>query len=569
MSSQNLTLDKLNIDILYTILLILHDVSRHSLFSTLSTNRTLYNATLPVLHRSCVLDYTDGDQKAETMARVESWLKEDFNSVIFTFIREITTKSSAGSWRYNRDGSDEAPDKWDSLIQMLRRVPHLASFTFDCDEQMPTIILDTLHSYHPTTHLHIRNWTRIPEGRVFGDPAEEALANSPCLRSLQGHFVIGESRRPDYRLQAFDRIVKLSPNLESISRISNLASSCVVYGFSQGDLEIRDAERRKFKVDQPRRKAIKSLEMNFGETAVLKDLATYIDLGQLVTLKKTEPTSDLMFLAAEDPAFQLSSLRHLDIRLYAQDQQITAFQAFLASLSPLESLSVALDTSRPWSSILSAIILHHSTSLKTLSLHQAESAHKESMRVCLTLEELDNIRNSCSELTSLGLDIDRTLDMERERAYYANLHRFINLRELTIHMDLGLAYYSEGLQPFFKQLKQNISDDEPKVNCEGSKMGECYGKANEAFALKVWEEVSQRELARKGVHLLVLCMGEQDRVMGPGRPAYWVRFERSRRHLVTVKRNERDDRFGQVDVKINGLQKIDIQSLAAKISQFL
>ncbi|KIK69089.1 hypothetical protein GYMLUDRAFT_236945 [Collybiopsis luxurians FD-317 M1] len=562
MSSQNLTLDKLNIDILYTILLILHDVSRHSLFSTLSTNRTLYSATLPVLHRSCALDYTPGDKQAESMARVESWLKDGFDSVIFTFMRDLTVKDTLDYWQLRyRDKLDEASGthKWDSLVQLLIRIPNLASFTFDCHEQMPIIILDTLHSHHPTTHLHIRNWTRTAEDRVFGDPAEEALANSSCLRSLHGHFITGGSPDADYRFSAFNRIVKLSPNLESISKTSRSAGGCVVYGFSPGEWEIRDAEMRKFKVDGPRRKVIKSLEMNFGDAAVLKDLDTYIDLGQLATLKSIRLASDFMFLAAEESAFRLSSLAHLDVKLHAQvwgedgenaqNELTRAFKLFLTSLSPLQSLSVVLDTSRPWSSILSTILLHHSTSLKTLSLHQKESPSKESMRVCLTLEEVNDICNNYSELTSFALDIDRTLDKEQERAYYAILRRSINLRELTIHMDLGLAYHAENRQLFWKQLKKEISDDDPDI-IRHRQRKECYREADEAFARQVWEEVSQRNSSRKGVQLLVLCMGEQNREIGHGLPADWVRAEQSRRQRVTVQRNERDDRLDEVDVTI-------------------
>ncbi|KIK69090.1 hypothetical protein GYMLUDRAFT_255682 [Collybiopsis luxurians FD-317 M1] len=563
MSSQELILDRLNVDILYSILLILHDVSRHSLFSMLYANRAMYNATLPVLHRSCVLDYTPGDKQAAALARVESWLKDDPNSVIFSFMRDITIKDSPDYWRYkDTDVSDKAPDmsKWNSLIQLLARIPHLASFTFDCHEQLPIIILDAIHSYHPATHLHIKNWTRTAKGRVFGDPAEEALANSPCLRSLHGHFITGGGPNADHRFAAFDRIVRLSPNLEFISKTSRSAGGCVVHGFSMEEWEIRDAEMRKFKVDEPRRKAIKSLEMDFGDAAALKDLGTYSDLGQLATLKNIQLTSDFMYLAAENPTFRLASLTHLDVKLHAQawgedrenaqNELTTAFEVFLTSLPPLQSLSVVLDTSRPWSGILSIILLHHSTSLKALSLHQMESASKQSMRACLTLKELDDICNSCPELTNLTLDIDRTLDMERERAYYAILSRFTNLLELTIHMDLGLAYHEDGQQLFWKQLSDEISDDDPEIIRHHQRM-ECYCKADEAFALKVWEEVSQTGSAGKGLELLLLNMGEQDREIGHGYPAGWVLNEQSRRQQVTVCRCERDDRFGQVDITID------------------
>ncbi|KIK69132.1 hypothetical protein GYMLUDRAFT_255719 [Collybiopsis luxurians FD-317 M1] len=562
MSSQRFTLDKLNVDILYIILLFLRGVSRRSLFSMLYANRALHNATLPVLHRSCVLHYEAGDRQAATLAQVESWLKDSPEAAIFSIMRDITVKNSVYYRRCrSRRELDETSNKWDSLNELLIRIPRLTSFTFDCPEQIPIIILNTLHSHHPTTHLHIRNWTRTAEDRVCGDPVEEVLAISPCLRSLHGYFITGGSSDADYRLAAFDRIVKLSPHLESISQTSRHADSGDGYAFTLEERDIRNAEMRKFEVDKPRRKAIKSLEMDSGNAVVLKNLSTYIALDQLATLKSGWLTSDFMFVAAEDSAFRLSSLKHLDVKLReetwvedrknAQNKLITAFKVFLSSLSPLQTLSAVLDTSRPWSSILSTILLHHSASLETLSLHQVESAPKRSMRVCLTLEEVNNICNNCPKLTSFALDIDRTLDMEQERAYYDILRQSINLRELTVHMDLGLAYHAASRQLISESLNQSIPDDDRVIIRQRQRM-ECYQKADEAFAREVWEEVSQKGSSRKGVQLLILCMGEQNRERGRGKPAFWVQAERMRRQRVTVQRNERDDQLELVDVTIKG-----------------
>ncbi|KIK69109.1 hypothetical protein GYMLUDRAFT_236962 [Collybiopsis luxurians FD-317 M1] len=475
------------------------------------------------------------------MARVESWLKD---GVTVSFMRHITVKDTLDYWQVcRRDEPDEAQDtnKWASLVQLLIRNPYLASFTFDCHEQIPIVILDALHSHHSTTYLHIRNWTRIAKDSVFGDPAEEALANSSCLRSLHGHFVTDRGRKADYRLTAFDRIVKLSPNLESISKTTAhnpRVLKCIGSGYSSEETEIQNAERLKFKVGEPRRKAIKSLEMKSSDAATLKKLSTYIDLSQLTTLKNIQLASDFLFLAAEDPTFRLSSLTNLDVRLHAhwnrdrQNELTKAFEVFLASLSPLQSLTVKLATSRPWSSILSSILLHHSTSLKTLSLHQVESVEKP-MRDCLTVEELDDICSSCKKLTSLGLDIDRRSNMEQERAYYAILRQSINLRALTIHTDPDLAYHTK---PLFTTSNQKLPKSDPGFipQHQGT---ECNGEADEAFALKVWEEVSQKGSAREGIQLLVVCLGEQS----------WPRGRR-----VTVQRNERNDRLDEVDVAIHG-----------------
>ncbi|KAF5383445.1 hypothetical protein D9757_006113 [Collybiopsis confluens] len=557
MPLQSLTLDQLNNDILYTILLIIHDVSRHSLFYLLRANRKLHEVTLPILLSSCVLDYTTGDQQKASIARVESWLKQGNDSTVLSFMRHLTVKATR-PYYYREKGEQKAPDtsKWDPLVQLLMCIPHLASFTFDCHEQMPTVLLSRLGTYQPTAHLHIRNWTRISNDTLFGDPAEEALANSPSLRSLHGFFVTGQVPEADYRFPAFNRIVKLAPNLESVSQTTLSGGGCVVYGYSREEQTIRSREAKKFEAAVPRRKVIKSLEMNYGNAYTLEELATYIELNQLVSLKNIQLTSDFLLLAAENSTYKLSSLKHLDVKLYsarrgwagASVDLADAFVQFLASLGPLESLSIVLSTSQPWSSILSAICHHHGSSLTGLSLHQVESADKESMRACLTLEEVEDISNSCPGLTNLELDIDRTISRKQEQSYYAVLRLFANLRKLTIHMDLGLVHYSGRQNLLFRRLEGNLSDDDPDaVQLRLAK--KCYAHADEAFALDVWRDVAQ-SASPANLQKLVLCMGEQNREIGHGYPARWVLQEQSDRHLVRVQRNERDDQLEHLDVKI-------------------
>ncbi|KAE9398557.1 hypothetical protein BT96DRAFT_994759 [Gymnopus androsaceus JB14] len=504
----------------------LHDISRHSLFSLLTVNRAFHDITLPVFYRSCVLHFSNQDRSGA--ARIESWLKE--SSAILSFIRNITIAGGQVGYYNPPRGIVLAPaaentTKWNCVTQLLGKISRLASFTFDYPEQMPIILLDALHKHHPSAHLHIRNWRRSSTSNPVVEPAEEALAHSPCLRSLHGHFITG-GPDADFRNEAFDRIAKLSPNLVAISRTSRAQGGCVHYFIGRAKIQKRARKAQKFAVKTPRRKAIKSLRMNFANADTLTDLGSYMDLGQLTSLGDIELTSDFFRLAVEDQTYKLSSLKHLDLNLTSRrssrDYPATesAFTLFLAEgCGALKSLSIVIETSRPWGPILSTILLYQGFLLDKLSLHQVQGVK----RACLTLDEVSEICHSCPGLSSLGLDIDRTVERKAESAYYAILCQFSNLRKLKIYMD-------SGMHPF----------------------------AHKKFALEVWEGVSQRTGLTQTVRLreLILCIGEQDVTVFHGYPSPGARSLAASRERVRVKRSERDDRPAEVDVTITSVDNL-------------
>jgi len=265
------------------------------------------------------------------------------------------------------------------------------------------------------------------------------------------------------------------------------------------------------------------LEMDSFSVGTLRDLCSFLDLG---------------------------SLRNLDIKLtfhHINSDLNTAFTTFLAACGPLESLSIELGTSQSWDLILSAIRLHHSSSLSTLSLHQSESRTLQSMRVCLTLDELANICHSCPQLISLGIDIDRTAGKEKESAYYTILSRFFHLRTLKIYMDTG-AVYSYALHLVSRMSKEEEVDLRSKADS--------YPFIDKEFALNVWDMVSKRDLhwvwedsqgitRSSHLHELVLYMGNQ--VLTRGMGGYDTT---SKAQQVTVRRSERDDRPAELDVNV-------------------
>ncbi|KAJ3783921.1 hypothetical protein GGU11DRAFT_810827 [Lentinula aff. detonsa] len=220
---------------------------------------------------------------------METWLKD--NSSILFFIRHITVIGRMPAfWRQPRNESFvPAVTKWASLVQSC-----------------------SLKRYHPSTHLHIRNWTQISlDTTPFGDPAADALAKYACLRSLHGIFINGLPEA-GFRSSAFDRIVKLSPNLKDISRTSRRGGSCIIYGNKRA----QDRGRQKFMIDAPNRKYIKSLQMDDVDAHMLEELGSYLHLDQLTTLKNIIPYSDFLHLALDDLAHTSSVLSNILISIW-------------------------------------------------------------------------------------------------------------------------------------------------------------------------------------------------------------------------------------------------------------
>ncbi|KAE9398558.1 hypothetical protein BT96DRAFT_725993 [Gymnopus androsaceus JB14] len=317
-----------------------------------------------------------------------------------TFFHPTTSLSRVDQSRYYDDtaisaSAAEDRSQWSCVVQLLSKISRLASFTFDYPEQMPITLLDALHEHHPSAHLHIRNWRRSSTSNPVVDPAEEALANSPCLRSLHGHFITG-GPDVDFRNEAFDRIAKLAPNLEDISRTSRFQGGCVYYAFTAAEIQKRAREAQKFAVEAPRRKAIKSLRMDFANADTLTDLGSYMDLGQLTSLGNIVLARNFFHLAVEDQTYKLSSLKHLDLKLTpggsSRDYAVTesAFTHFLVEgCGALEAFSIVLETSRPWGPILSTILLHHGFSSSTSYLSiKWNHTRKGVKRALLTLDEV-------------------------------------------------------------------------------------------------------------------------------------------------------------------------------------
>ncbi|KAJ8087515.1 hypothetical protein PM082_006346 [Marasmius tenuissimus] len=197
--------------------------SKNTLFSLIRVNKRFHDIFLPLVYRHCTFEIDDidagrhlgaGKANVTQRSRIPRFLERDPNDLIFRATRSLTI-CSARRRRRGPPQTMEGPN-WTPLVQFIKHLTRLETLIFDCAESVPIALLAVLEEFHPASHLHVRNWVRKSLDVRVGDPEEEALARSPCLRSIGGIFS-GISGGLPINDPAFHRIVTLAPNITSVS----------------------------------------------------------------------------------------------------------------------------------------------------------------------------------------------------------------------------------------------------------------------------------------------------------------------------------------------------------------
>ncbi|KAL0571076.1 hypothetical protein V5O48_010884 [Marasmius crinis-equi] len=447
-------------------------------------------------------------------------------------VRKVVVYSDSVVWEgdtntYRSRRSPFAPSKelvqakWNSFIEFISRVVNLREVVFDCRERVPIILLNALEEKHPACRLHVKNWTRLRSDVKVGDPYEEALARSPCLRSLEAQFL---TSRTQLNHSAFERILALSPNLEAMSYLTfSPVGGMVDWLRPAPEAEVK-REREKFVVASPVRKSgMRRIRYDSLNTGLIQRWERFFDSRKVESLNlKALDNTEWMDYARENGTF--GGLKHLSFRIthhpQYSSQGLEEFKSgladFLDSCTALESLSVVcyhgyID--------LPAVLDRHGESLRSLRLHQVEGTN--GTRSLLAWDDLDLIRSKAPRLESFELDVNRATDPGRnEWEIYGFISSFSNLRHLTIHYDLGVHHDA---------FRSYVSQSDIRYH-------RAYNKINEDFAREVWWAVRG-----EGLEAMVIYDGESNQEIGVGRPAPWVSAEQAERQSFQVTRNERDD----------------------------
>ncbi|KAL0565705.1 hypothetical protein V5O48_016317 [Marasmius crinis-equi] len=452
---------------------------------------------------------------------------------LFRAIRKLDIRSTSDA-----PGRDE--NKWAPTVELIRRITNLREVVLDCRESVPLCLLDTLHQYHASCRLDVLNWTRLSHDIKVGDIHEEALARSPCLRSLHAAFVTGGLF--NYTESAFRRILALAPNIESAAMESEFFYG--VYPVTDEELEEERRESAKFEVVCTTKKSLKEIRWSFVDQQTLLGWKESIDLSVLGSLDIGILCYDALLYLRDHSIF--SALGHLSftspshansaISNTTSLQEISGIvMGFVCSLPSLQSLSV---TNYATTIDLPTVLLHHGTTIRSLSLHQTEGG-EERWAFSVTPAQIESLGTKAPNLESLEMDINRTPDGQDESEIYSALSRIPSLARVVLHYDLG--FYLVETLPNNQELAQQT-----------------YPAADSEFGKKIWRAVqpppSDQANSSGGCRLqnLILYMGEPNRESRGPEHREWVYYERTAKQKVTVSRSERDDSRDVVSVVVEG-----------------
>lgn len=334
-------------------------------------SRHFYAVTQLVVHRRQTLDFSPGEL-ATTQEVLSEWLSDPTQEFTLSNVRSIGVvgdKSCDDDENSSTASMDlEAVDTmWIPLVNVITKAARLTDLTFAYGAQVPICLLHALHEYHPKARLHVKQWSRL-HALDHTDEAELALANSPCLYSIQA--VLGtQFTLPYLEEAAFERILALAPNLHTVHIERQDTSE--YRSFSPMEEEEQQRKAELFKVDRIQERLhelrLESCSVISSIAGTLQKWKTMFDLSELRSLEiLVGDLSADFFSEASDLLRSLTRLR-LDFAPYFQDQgTLEAANQYLRTCRSLHSL----DLRNIKGSIPLATIFEHGKTLHNLSLHE-------------------------------------------------------------------------------------------------------------------------------------------------------------------------------------------------------
>ncbi|KAL0072664.1 hypothetical protein AAF712_000427 [Marasmius tenuissimus] len=468
-------------------------------------------------------------------ARIDNFLALDCEHLVFRAVRKVIVRSSPSpslSPPWNEH-------KWITFVELISRIKNLREMVFDCGERFPPTLLDTLHHYHPSSHLRIRNWTRLSANTRCGDPGEEALARSPCLRALHA-VVYSGGRLSDFTIPAFVRIISLAPNIDSVALETHPPFLGGAFSVADEELEEETRERKRFDAGSAIVKNLKDISWDHLELRTLLQWTEFCNLSRLQALVVgnldcdvlRHCTANLTFNGLKRLSFR-SSIYSISLGTLSPVEFENTVTNFLWSLPPLESLTITAGGSKI---DLIRLLLRHGHTLRRLSLHDVEGAFRK-RRSALTPEEVEALRVGAPSLEHLELDIDRTHDGSWEADFYSLISDFPRLVRIAFFYDVGL----------------HVIEEPPEVRRTYAR---CYFPVDSSFGEVVWRAVQPKGADPQHSRLeeLVLHVGE---VVGrsSGHWYYgqeWMQYGEAARQTVCMRRSERDDKRATFSIAVTG-----------------
>ena len=473
------TFEDLNNDVLRSICEHIYVESPETVFSLLFVSKHLHEIALPFRYQNVLVQLGEdppstlyGISRADFPREdVSAWLSEPSKACNLSFIHSLTIQCSERP----AIAPEDPVSGWPTVVELVTRLTRLRHIRYHAQEQFPLTLLDAIHAHHPSARIEILGWCRRDNAAGHEDPAELALARSPCLDTVS--LSIFNSDQTEYIKSAFGRLISLAPQLKRL-RYEESRGGCVVpmaepdpWGkqcdSSRSYGEASQRQWWRFKDEPPVRKAIEEFKFH-GRLGLDVDSVTdywsqIIDFSRLEKLDcAVEYPTSTTYLLSDSVSYLLPNLRHLSLRISKGVARDDLF-GLVRSCPPLETLNLH---GHPWISdyledavsekrlLLEKLLETHAQTVQHLALHYlapSKGLVDESplSRPFLLPINLEYIRNTCPKLQSLGIDIDYALTSDEEQEVYAMLATFSTLREVQL-------YYSRRF--VIEKLKESSSE---------------------------------------------------------------------------------------------------------------
>jgi hypothetical protein len=407
--------------------------------------------------------------------------------------------------------SSEEDMAWAPFVSLLEATIGLRDLIYDCQSQLPPILLRALHKKHRTCRLH--HLTFRFRTLLWGVPYpyEMELATSPSLYRVRVMCTDQDSDGDfDYNMDAVMELAAgLAPNLKEVSITeinSQLASS-------------RRSIRKPLWQGLPGFSGevtgcLTSLSLYYcGSIAKIQDWAKHTDFDKLKHLvigggqnKRTcGITGEAMEWIARNLSF--SNLKTLFVNLHRNDYEnsnphysenaISFFQA----IDPLEELTIN-GPMEP--QIMEAVLIQHGPTLKKLRLEPYESMINNRVRTEIPMEFTEDrvlqIHALCPLLEKLAITVTRDKSSASETAIYKSLGKMESLRSLLIILDC--ANWRIGRDPTydaqFEGEDQQLAWNHSHVIKRGHVREMLINSAvDEGLALSIWDLITQNKTGKR------------------------------------------------------------------------
>jgi len=331
------------------------------------------------------------------------------------------------------DVKDEREKAWNPLAMLLQQFSALSTLAYNCLDQFPPCLLNTLHVYHPDCKLiintfHLRSLTHGSLGDY-----ECALATSPCLHYISVVAAPNPRRQPTLNTGAVLDLVSCLPNLKEVL----VPSTYDWETLPGGEIKL---------VEGPGLKRVLVEQNQIQVPAVLRRLEWQPCVTHLVDLSKRVDTSAIEVLGLRITYKNYKGLLHhlaasctfpslKTLKLWfwftspaMWNEEDDGVRRFLGSVPPLKALKIDGYVSI---ATFHTIMEHHGKNLRRL--HILSGRFHPSL--VFKLSHVEMIKSSCPHLHELTLSIQRTVGDITEVTIYKTLGSFAKLQSLFLILD--------------------------------------------------------------------------------------------------------------------------------------